>query len=365
MKKLTLYSAAIYAALFFLLACLYFIYSGNIPGSGPSAIVFFLLLALAFRGYDALKGYAYTVLIFAAVTSALYFPEYFIQWGDFKLKGLIIPLLQIIMFGMGTHMSLEDFVAVVKNPRGVLIGVAAHFIIMPSLGFFLSRVSGLPPEISAGIVLVGCSPSGLASNVMAYLAKANLALSVTITAIATLLAPFITPVLMKLLAGSMIEIDVTHMMIEIAKMIILPIVLGLVFNKLTKGKLEWVDKAMPLLSMGGIAMIIIVITAAGRDSLLSIGPLLIGLLLIHNVFGYLLGYWSARFFKMPESDARTVALEVGLQNAGLASGIAQKLGMIATLGLAAGVFGPLMNITGSLLASYWHKRNPERMVPEN
>lgn len=164
---------------------------------------------------------------------------------------------------------------------------------------------------------------------------------------------------MKLLAGSMIEIDVTHMMIEIAKMIILPIVLGLLFNKLTKGKLEWVDKAMPLLSMGGIAMIIIVITAAGRDSLLSIGPLLIGLLLIHNVFGYLLGYWSARLLKMPESDARTVALEVGLQNAGLASGIAQKLGMIATLGLAAGVFGPLMNITGSLLASYWHKRNPE------
>jgi BASS family bile acid:Na+ symporter len=109
-------------------------------------------------------------------------------------------------------------------------------------------------------------------------------------------------------------------------------------------------------------MIIVVITAAGRDSLLHIGPTLILIVLAHNLFGYILGYWSARLLKMPETDARTVAIEVGLQNAGLASGIAQNLGKLATLGLAAGVFGPLMNITGSLLASYWHKRSPENSV---
>jgi BASS family bile acid:Na+ symporter len=351
--------AASAAAILSLLIALYFVFSGNVPGSGPFTIAFFLLLALAFRGRESLKGYAYTILIFAAVTTALHFPQYFIQWGDFKLKGLIVPLLQIIMFGMGTSMSVDDFVAVVKNPKGVAIGVASQFIIMPILGFFLAGASGLPPEIAAGIILVGCSPSGLASNVMAYLAKANLALSLTITSITTLIAPFITPVLMKFLAGSMVQIDVVNMMIEISKIIILPIGLGLIFNKLTAGKAEWLKKLMPLLSMAGIALIIVVITAAGRDSLLTIGPILILIVLVHNTSGYLLGYWSARLFRMPESDCRTVAIEVGLQNAGLASGIAQKLGMIATLGLAAGVFGPLMNITGSLLASYWHKRSPE------
>ncbi|MEY3436388.1 MAG: hypothetical protein RL335_844 [Bacteroidota bacterium] len=362
MKKLTLYTAAIYAAIFLLLIFLYFVYSGNLAQAGPFAIGFFLTLALAFRGYESLKGYVFTILIFAAVTTSLYFPQYFIQWGGFTLKGLIIPLLQIIMFGMGTSMRLNDFVAVVKNPRGVAIGVASQFIIMPTLGFLLASVSGLPTEIAAGIILVGCSPSGLASNVMAYLAKANLALSLTITSITTLIAPFVTPVLMKLLAGSMIEINVFKMMMEISKIIILPIGLGLIFNNLTAGKAEGLKKIMPLFSMGGIAMIIVVITAAGRDSLLHIGPTLILIVLAHNLFGYILGYWSARLLKMPETDARTVAIEVGLQNAGLASGIAQNLGKLATLGLAAGVFGPLMNISGSLLASYWHKRSPENSV---
>lgn len=306
-----------------------------------------------------LKNYGFTVAVIFAAITALLFPQYFIQWGDFKLSGLIIPLLQIIMFGMGTSMSVNDFVAVVKNPKGVVIGVASQFIIMPSLGFILANLSGLPPEIAAGIVLVGCSPSGLASNVMAYLAKANLALSLTITSITTLIAPFITPMLMKLLAGSMIQINVLYMMVDIGKMIIVPIALGLLFNKLTAGKFKLLEKILPTISMMGIAMIIMVITAAGRESLITIGPLLILIVLIHNVFGYLLGYWSARMFRMNESDARTVAIEVGLQNAGLASGIASKLNMIGTLGLAAGVFGPLMNTTGSMLASYWHKRPPK------
>jgi BASS family bile acid:Na+ symporter len=257
-------------------------------------------------------------------------------------------------------MSANDFVAVVKEPRGVIIGILSQFTIMPTLGFILAKYSGLEPEIAAGIVLVGCSPSGLASNVMAYLAKANLALSLTITSCTTLLAPFVTPLLMKLLAGQYIEIDVVKMMIEISKMIILPIIAGLIFNRLLSGKTAWMDKVMPMLSMFGIAFIIVIITAAGRDSLLNIGPILILIVLTHNGFGYLLGYWSARLLKMKEADARTVAIEVGLQNAGLASGIAKGLGKIATIGLAAGVFGPIMNITGSMLASYWHKRSPNQ-----
>jgi BASS family bile acid:Na+ symporter len=201
---------------------------------------------------------------------------------------------------------------------------------------------------------------------MAYLAKANLALSITITSIATLLAPFVTPLLMKLLAGEFVEIDVLDMMWSIIKMIILPIGAGLLFNRLFKTK--WLDRAMPLVSMLAIGLIIIVITAAGRNSLLEIGGLLMVLVLIHNVFGYLLGYWYARLLKLTEQDARTIALEVGMQNGGLASGIANSVGKIATMGLAPAVFGPLMNITGSVLASYWHKRptkgDIEEPIPE-
>lgn len=316
----------------------------------------FISLAFAFRGYPSLKGYSYTVTIFAAVSLALYYPQYFSTWNGFKLSTLIKPLIMLIMFGMGTSMSLKDFTAVIKTPKGVILGVVSHFIIMPTLGFTLANISGLPLEVAAGLILIGCSPNGLASNVISYLAKANLALSVTITAISTLLAPFVTPFLMKLLAGAFVEIDPYKMMEEIFMMVIIPIAAGIIFNKLLHGRSRWVDEAMPLLSMFGIAFIITIITAAGRDNLISGALVLIPLVLIHNVFGYLLGYWSGRLFKMPERDCRTIAIEVGMQNGGLASALANQMGKAATMGLAPAVFGPLMNVTGSILASYWQKK---------
>jgi BASS family bile acid:Na+ symporter len=171
-----------------------------------------------------------------------------------------------------------------------------------------------------------------------------------------MLAPLMTPMLMKLYAGAFIEIDMLHMMWDIIKMVIIPIGAGLIFNKLFSGKAKWLDDAMPLVSMSGIAFIIVIITAAGRDSLLTIGPALIGLVLIHNLLGYTLGYFSGKLFKMSERDCRTIAIEVGMQNGGLASGIAKEMGKMATVGLAPAVFGPLMNITGSILASYWHRK---------
>ena len=299
------------------------------------------------------------MVIIAAVIISLCFPRYFIAIGGFKLAGLITPLLQVIMFGMGTSMSIHDFAGVIKTPKGVIIGVFSHYLIMPLLGFTLASISGLPSEIAAGIVLVGCSPNGLASNVISYLARANLALSVTLTAVSTLLSPLLTPLLMKWLAGQMIAIDVAAMTWDIMKMVIIPIGAGLIFNHFFHGKVKWLDKAMPLLSMGAIAVIITIITAAGRKSLLTIGPLLIVLVATHNLLGYCLGYWSGRLFRMSERDCRTMAIEVGMQNAGLASGLAKGLGKIATVGLAPAIFGPLMNTTGSLLASWWHRRPPE------
>jgi bile acid:Na+ symporter, BASS family len=347
------------AALFILLAVIFWTIN-NIDFSGWALAFFFLSLSFAFRYKASLKGLSFTVLIFAAVTLAMFHPEYFLQWGNYKLSGLIIPLIQLLMFGMGaSSMSVNDFAAVIKSPKGVVIGVMSQFIIMPLLGFILASLTNFPAEIAAGIILIGCSPSGLASNVMAYLSKANLALSITITSITTLIAPFVTPLLMKLFAGALIEIEVMKMMWDIFKMIIIPIGAGLIFNKLLSGKSKWLDRAMPYVSMLSIALIITIITAAGRESLLKIGVLLIVVALVHNIFGYLLGYWSGRLFKMPERDCRTIAIEVGMQNAGLASGIAKEMGKIATVGLAAAVFGPLMNITGSALASWWHNRLPD------
>lgn len=362
MKKLNLYTIALGAAGICLLVFLIMALMGNMASAGPFAAAFFICLAITFSGYKSLNSYVFTTAIFAGVTIAMYYPQYFTYIGTFKLTALIIPLIQIIMFGMGTSMSIKDFGEIFKSPKGVFVGVVAQLCIMPIMGYLLAEISGFPPEIAAGIVLIGCSPSGVASNVMAYLAKANLALSITITSIATLLAPFLTPLLMKLLAGQFVEIDVLTMMWSIVKMIIIPIGAGLLFNQIVGGKAKWLDKAMPIISMAGIALIIVVITAAGRDSLLDIGGLLMVLVLVHNVFGYLLGYWFARAMKLPEQDCRTISIEVGMQNGGLASGIANSLGKIATMGLAPAVFGPLMNITGSVLASFWHKRLPEGYV---
>ena len=336
-----------------------FLFQNNHAWGGWLLLLFFISLAIAFRSNRFLKGLSFTLMILAVVSLAMYHPQYFQTIGDFKLSALIIPLLQIIMFGMGTELSLKDFANVIKMPRGIIIGVVGHYIIMPLIGFTVANLFNFPKEIAAGIILVGCCPSGLASNVMSYLARANLALSVSVTTISTLLAPFLTPLLMRLLGGSFVEIDFWGMVWDITKIVILPIGAGLAFHYLVRGKFNWLDKAMPLLSMGGIVFIITIITAAGRDNLLKVGALLIVATFIHNLSGYFLGYWSARLLKFHERDCRTIALEVGKQNAGLASGLALAMGKLATAGLAPAIFGPVMNITGSSLASWWHNHLPD------
>ena len=303
------------------------------------------------------KDYLFTLSIVAAVIIAYNFPSYFIEISGFQLKKLIIPLLQIIMFGMGTTMSFEDFKGVIKMPKAVLIGIFCQFSIMPFLGVTLANVFDFPPEIAAGVILVGCSPSGLASNVMAYIAKAHVALSITITSFATILSPIITPFLMKMLAGQLIEIDFWAMVWDINKMVIIPIIIGFLWNMLLGKKTKMLNKIMPLVSMAGIALIIVVITANGQASLQKVGALLILCTLIHNLGGYILGYNLARLFKLSPADCRTVAIEVGLQNSGLASGLANQMGKLATVGVAPAVFGPVMNVTGSMLASWWGKKD--------
>lgn len=427
-KKLYYLLLAVSALFFFLVAAFYFL--GKTEWTGPFLTLGFVSLAIAVRGFETFKGFSYSLWIFTAVTVSMYYPKYFLAVGNFELKLLIVPLLQIIMFGMGSQMSLKDFAGVVKMPKGVIAGIICQFTIMPIVGISVATMFGFPPEIAAGIVLVGSSPSGLASNVMSFLARANLALSVTLTAFATLLSPLLTPFLMKTLAGQMVDVNFWKMMLDIFDMIILPIIAGLIFNifslsKVTKkgtiiqlisyfliiglknfiswrtagiseteflqgigtdvfwfmllpvagafifkllarGDDEWLNKTLAFISMLGIGIIITIITAAGRDSLIEVGLLLILACFIHNMTGYGLGYSIARFvLRMNEQDCRTIALEVGMQNGGLASGLALQMGKIATVGLAPAIFGPMMNITGSSLATWWRNKNNEKLTMKN
>jgi BASS family bile acid:Na+ symporter len=378
-------------------------------------------LAISLRFIPKLRGYQFTAWIIAAVTAAMIYPAAFLKWGDFDLrdKWLILIVVQVVMFGMGTQMSLKDFTGVAKSPRGVLVGIVCHFSVMPLVGFALTKIFHFEPEIAAGIILIGSCSSGLASNVMAYIAKSNLALSVTVTAITTMIAPLMTPLWMKLLAGTLVEVSFFKMMMEIIKIVLVPIgaallhdylkqasvqgrrivlvtatvgaawilflalggwvwikantsdsaatligmggfllgavLVGVVYHFLTV-KLAGLDRRMPVLSMAGIVYFTTVTTAAGRDNLLQVGALLFLAAALHNAAGYGFGYWLSRAAGLDKNSARSVAFEVGLQNGGMASGIAGAMGKLGTMGLAAAIFSPWMNVSGSVLANYWRKR---------
>lgn len=332
---------------------------GNTALAGPLLVAAFAMAGVGVRGSEKLGGISFSLLIFAGVTFALCYPAPLVSLGDFRLSTLIVPLLQIIMFGMGVSLSASDFIGIAKEPKLVFLGAACQYTIMPFVAVLLTLVFPLEAEVAAGVILIGAAPSGLASNVMTYISKGNLALSVTVTTLATLLAPLFTPFYMQWLGGQFIAVDPWSMMVSIIEITILPIGAGLIFNKFLHGKTEWLDRLMPALSMGGIVLILMIMTAGGRDNLLEIGLLLIAISLVHNVAGYTLGYWSARALGADERSCRTIAFEVGQQNAGLATGLAQEMGKMATVGLVPTVFGSLMNITGATLATWWRERPPQ------
>ncbi len=336
-----------------LLLSIYIGFSRTISEAGPFLILFFFSLAYGVRGSKLFRGLSFTISILAVVTAALYYPYLFDEINGFELAILITPLIQIIMFGMGSSMGLKDFIELSRRPKSVLVGVVAQFTIMPLVGFTLAIFNSFPAEISAGLILLGSAPTSVTASLFCYLAKANVALAIAITAITTLLAPFLLPLLMKLFAGGFIEVDVLAMMWGMIQIVILPIGAGLLFNHFLSGRSKWLDDAMPMVSMLGVAVIVAIIIAAGRDSLLNIGFLLLLAVMLHNVLGYIFGYWTGRLFNLEERDYRAIAISTGMQNAGLVSGIAKVMGKIATVGLAPAVCGPIMGFTSSLLASYW------------
>lgn len=386
----------------------------------PAALVLSVGLAIGMGAVPRLAGYRYTAWIITAVVAGMLYPASFSHWGsvDLRNKWLVMIVVQLVMFGMGTQMRLRDFTGLGSTGKGVLIGLACHFSVMPLTGYLLTRVFHFDPEIAAGIILIGSCSSGLASNVMVYIARANLTLSVAVTAMATLAAPFFTPLLMKLLAGTYIHVQFGDMMLEIVKIVLVPIGAALLHDYLNgasrRGR-RWtgmagvaaavwlailaagspggdagfagelirvsgffagailagigyhylvrrvaaVERIMPYISMAGIVYFTTVTTAAGQDNLLHVGLLLFLASVFHNAAGYFFGYWLSRLFKLDKNAARTVAFEVGLQNGGMASGLAGSMGKLGTVGLAAAVFSPWMNISGSILANYWRNRPVE------
>ncbi len=352
-----------------------------------------------------LKGFQYTAMIICAVAAGMIFPDLFKRWGgvDLRNKYLILVVIQLVMFGMGTHMRLADFRGVASTGKGVLVGLLCHFSIMPLMGVLLTKVFAFDAEIAAGIILIGSCSSGLASNLMVYLARANLVLSVIVTALATLVAPVMTPLLMKLFADTLIDVKFFSMMTEIIKIVIVPIsaallhdylknastaqakkihllaalaaawiilvlsniisipsmfsvfrelslqfagaiLVGLGYNRL-QHYFSHLDAIMPKFSMAGIIYFTLVTTAAGSESLMKVGGLLFIASVIHNAAGYFFGYWISRGVGMDVPSSRTIAFEVGLQNGGMASGIAGSMGKLGTVGLPAAVFSPWMNIS--------------------
>lgn len=333
------------------------------------AIPFFL--ALYVKKHRFLSVISFSLWVITFITAPMIYPTYFKEWGDFQLKVLVIPLIQFIMFGMGTTLSVGDFKRVLTMPQAVFIGILLQFTIMPLTGKFVAMTFTSNPEVAAGVILVGTSPCGVASNVINYLAGNNLALAVTLTATSTLLAPFLTPTLTKWLANTYVPVDFWEMMLSIFNMVLIPVGAGLIVNKLLRKMGEMhhkllavsntIMKRLPGFSMLAICLSVSILTANAREQLL-IGSIVFSIVfsvMVHNFLGLLLGYWSAKALRLKERDCRTIAVEVGMQNSGMAAGLALSV-FKSSLAAAPGVvYSSWHNITGAILASWWSRRPPK------
>ncbi|MGX9132953.1 bile acid:sodium symporter family protein [Rummeliibacillus sp. JY-2-4R] len=312
-------------------------------------------------------GNTFAIWVLLAAGLALYAPDQFAWIGPY-----ISLLLGIVMFGMGMTLSLGDFKLVLKQPKGVFIGVLAQFIIMPSVAYLLAKVLHLPAEIAVGVILVGACPGGTASNVMTFLAKGNTALSVTITSITTLLAPILTPAIIYLLASQWLNVSASAMFFSVVKIVLIPIFLGIIVKAIFKNKTEVANGVMPLVSVVAIVAIVAAVVSGSRDKILETGLLIFAVVILHNGLGLLFGFLVAKVLKLNYEDQKAVSIEVGMQNSGL--GAALALAHFSPLSaVPSAIFSVWHNISGPLLATYWGWRaerikekeeNEEELVKE-
>ena len=287
------------------------------------------------------------VLVLAAAVVALVVPSAFSG-----IKPTVInPLLGVIMFGMGMALRLEDFKIVFSRPKDVIIGCVAQFTIMPLLAWGLAKAFQLDEALAVGVVLVGCCPGGTASNVITYLAKGDLALSVGMTGVSTLLAPLLTPLLTWALAGKSVDVDVVGMLLSILWVVILPIVAGLVVKGLWPKFTERMTAYLPAVSSLAIAFIVLIIISANAQKLLMGGMVIILVVVLHNLCGLSLGWLIGKLLRLPDAKRRAISIEVGMQNSGLASSLATlHFAAYSMASIPGAIFSVWHNISGALVA---------------
>lgn len=293
----------------------------------------------------------FPLLVLAAGAAGLATPGTFSGWAP------NVPyLLGTIMFCMGLTMTTHDFTGVVKRPWAVALGLVAHYVIMPGLGWLIAHALGLSPQLAAGVILVGCAPSGTASNVVTYLARGDVALSVSVATVSTVLAPLVTPPLTLLLAGEYLPVDAGSMVTDILKTVLLPVVGGVVVRLLAGRYLARVLGLLPWLSAATIAVIVAVVVAASADAIKSAAGLVLLAVVLHNGLGLALGYAAGRAARLGEPAGRAMAFEVGMQNSGLAASLASAH-FSPLAALPAAVFSVWHNISGALVAAWMSHRS--------
>lgn len=299
----------------------------------------------------------FPLLILAGAAAGLLFPQAFAGWS-----AGVTPALMIIMFGMGLTLSLPDFALVLKRPLPVIGGVILQFTVMPLLALGIATALDLPPQLAAGMILVGSVPGGTSSNVVTYLAKGDVALSVTMTSVSTLLSPVLTPLITFALAGQFLQVPTGDLALSLVQIVLIPIILGLVLHALVPGLVRRVEPVLPWVSVLGITFVVIAVVAGSGDVLAAAGlGLLIGVIL-HNLLGYALGYLVASLVRFPVASRRAVAVEVGMQNSGLAAGLAGQY-FSPEAALPGAIFSVWHNISGGILASIWGRRPTESPRP--
>lgn len=300
----------------------------------------------------------FPLLILAGGLVAVLTPDTFTGLGP-----LINPLLGVIMFGMGLTLTPVDFALIGKRPIPVAIGVVAQFVIMPLLGWGVATALGLPPALAAGVILVGCCPGGTSSNVVSYLARGDVALSVAMTSVSTILAPVLTPLLTLWLAGQYMPVDAAAIGLSILQIVLLPVVLGLAVRYFLPRLVQRLLPALPWISVAAITVVVIAVVSGSAAIIFSAGLLVFAAVILHNGLGYLLGYGAARLFGLPTSAKRTAAIEVGMQNSGLAAGLARTY-LTPEAALPGAIFSVWHNVSGAAMAAYWRRRDARVRVPE-
>ncbi len=294
------------------------------------------------------------VLLVAAV--AMFVPASFI-WIETKT---INPMLGVIMFGMGLTLSPSDFKIVLSRPKDILVGCLAQFTIMPLLAWLLTLAFSLPKELALGVILVGCCPGGTASNVITYLAKGDLALSVGMTACSTLLAPFVTPLLVWLMAGTMVNVDTLGMLLSIVYVVIAPIIVGLLFQRFLPGLTKAVTPYLPAFSSLAIAFTVGIVVSHNADRLMLGGLIVILVVMLHNLLGLSLGFLIGRLLRLEKPKCVALSIEVGMQNSGLASSLANMHFAAFPLATIPGaIFSVWHNISGALVAKLFQMKIPK------